>query len=428
MNAAPALVVVYERGAANVTEIARSLARLAPLVFVTREDSGHTRPLLPLLRDLGRVFTYRGTPDEVAGGLSTAGVGGIVTFSETMLAVTAELAEGLGLAHHSRETARLLTDKCLQRQRLNATGTGPVAASLLTRPEDWPDAVHRVGLPAIVKPVHGEGSRNTFRVDDPDEGQVLVRRLLDSESALAVEHLLRGRPCAPYGDYVSVESVTCGGTTTHLAVTGKFPLLPPFRETGQFWPAALPAEEYRGVLELAGEAVTALGVTTGITHTEIKLTRAGPRVIEVNGRLGGNVNELSLRAAGLDLVELAGRVALGHPVDIAPVRHDRVVFQYSNPVPPRPCRLLGVRGQRELRRTPGVTGYRAWIRPGASADGGVSTQDLDLITGEAADHAGMLDVVAGALGHLAFTFSFDPAEDPVEITARDLPASGAEPE
>lgn len=328
---------MYDRGAANVSEIAASLTKVAPLVFVTRHGSEHAEPLLPLLRDMGEVVTFRHAPGEVAGRLKAIGPGGITTFSEAMLNDTAELAAGLGLPFHSRETVRLLTDKFLQRRRLNESGTAGVAGSLLTRPQDWPDAVRRVGLPAVVKPARGEGSRNTYRVDDPTEGLGLVTGLLNTESALVLEQFLEGRPSAPYGDYVSVESVTSRGVVSHIAVTGKFPLLPPFRETGQFWPAALPEVEQRRLRDLASEAIASLGITTGITHTEIKLTGSGPRVIEVNGRLGGYINELSLRAAGLDLVELAGRVALGESVAPPPVTHDRVVFQYSNPAPPTPA-------------------------------------------------------------------------------------------
>ncbi|MBP5942800.1 hypothetical protein F3K43_48850 [Streptomyces sp. LBUM 1476] len=66
------------------------------------------------------------------------------------------------------------------------------------------------------------------------------------------------------------------GEVRVLAVTGKPALLPPFRETGQFWPSHLPAPEVAALGSLAADAVRALGVRSGITHTEIKLTPHGP--------------------------------------------------------------------------------------------------------------------------------------------------------
>lgn len=151
-------------------------------------------------------------------------------------------------------------------------------------------------------------------------------------------------------------------------------------------------------------------------------TDTGPRVIEVNGRLGGNINALSLRAAGPDLVELAGRLALGEAVDAPLVAHDRVVFQYSNLAPSFPCRLDSVAGQRQLRSTVGITGYRAWIRPGTQLDGGVSTSELDLIQGEADDHSVMIQLLREVLPHLTFTFTSPVGQ--VEISAPDLLAKG----
>ncbi|GGU48241.1 hypothetical protein GCM10010211_10550 [Streptomyces albospinus] len=405
MTSSPCLIVVYDRGAATVGEIAAALPQLASVVFVTREASEHTRPLLPLLQDIGDVVTFRESPAEAVGRLTSARPDGIVTYSESMLPVTAELAAELGLPFHSRDTVRLLTDKYAQRRRLHATGTDSVASRLITSPEEWPGALRAVGLPAIVKPVRGEGSRSTYRVDDSGGGFRLVSRLLAAEPGLVMEEFLQGRPCHPYGDYVSVESAVSKGAVSHLAVTGKFPLIPPFRETGQFWPAPLPDEELRRVQDLTGEAIRALGITTGITHTEIKLTNAGPRLIEVNGRLGGNINDLSVRAVRRDLVELAGRLALGEAVDAPPVTLNRVVFQYSNLAPSRPCRLDSLSGQRRLRNAPGITGYRTWIRPGTPIDGGVSTHDLDLIRGEAADHAEMIALLETALSHLTFGFT-----------------------
>ena len=94
-----------------------------------------------------------------------------------------------------------------------------------------------------------------------------------------------------------------------MAITGRFPLAPPFRETGFFIPATLGAEQKARVLDLAGQTLRALGVEHGAAHTEIKLTAEGLRVIEVNGRIGGGVPEMLQLAAGVDIVKLTMRAA-----------------------------------------------------------------------------------------------------------------------
>lgn len=124
------------------------------------------------------------------------------------------------------------------------------------------------------------------------------------EPALIVEEYLPGRDDQPLGDYVAVECAVDGGVVA-LAVTGKLRLLPPFRETGQFWPARLPADEREEIIDLAVAALEALDVRTGLAHVEIKLTPAGPRVIEVNGRLGGLQVDLAQRP-GFELGSAGG--------------------------------------------------------------------------------------------------------------------------
>jgi hypothetical protein len=57
--------------------------------------------------------------------------------------------------------------------------------------------------------------------------------------------------------------------------------------------------------------LTALGVSDGVTHTELMLTKDGPMIIEVNGRAGGPIPELISLCSDADLAIMAARVALG---------------------------------------------------------------------------------------------------------------------
>jgi hypothetical protein len=311
----------------------------------------------------------------------------VITFSELALSRTALLAAAAGVSGHAPELVDLLTDKARQRARLRATGVDDTPAWPVLAPADWADAVAHVGLPAVLKPARGGGSRGTFLVREAAEGERLLAGVLgraDGRSegpAYVAERYLRGAPGTLLGDYVSVESLCAGDDVQHLAVTGKLPLLPPFREAGQFWPAALPADERAAVLDLTTRALRALEVRTGLTHTEIKLTASGPRIIEVNGRLGGHINALSKDAVGVDLVRLAGLAALGRLDHVEVPVPSSVFFQKHALAPTVPCALLSVAGAREARRLPSVRGYRTLVPLGESLPGGVGTTELDLLWG-----------------------------------------------
>ncbi|KUJ69098.1 hypothetical protein ACZ90_14185 [Streptomyces albus subsp. albus] len=339
-----------------------------------------------------------------------------------MLGPTARLAEALSLPFHSGQTVELLTDKSAQRRRLHEAGVDMVRTHPLAAPDDWEQAVRHTGLPAVVKPARGEGSRSTVRIDDEDSGRRIVTALLATESGLIVEELLRGVDSHPYGDYVSVESAACRDGVFHYAVTGKFPLVPPFRETGQFWPSHLPDGEEAAVTSLVDRAVRALGVTRGLVHTEVKMTPEGPRIIEVNGRLGGHQAELAHRAAGLDLITLAGEIALDRSVRPERIRPDRVCFQLSTPGPTERCTLRRITGAAQVRALPGISLYRPSVRPGGTVEGGPATRFLDLTCGEAPDHRAMTALVAQVVALLSFDFEIDG--QPVARTAGELFAGG----
>ncbi len=88
------------------------------------------------------------------------------------------------------------------------------------------------------------------------------------------------------GPEVSVETVSHAGVVQVVGVTDKsIGGAPAFIETGHMFPAALPAAEAEDAVRTALAALKALGLTEGVVaHTEIKLTSAGPRVVEVNPR------------------------------------------------------------------------------------------------------------------------------------------------
>ena len=140
----------------------------------------------------------------------------------------------------------------------------------------------------------------------------------DDESTMVVESYMVGASPPPSGlfsDYVSVESVVAAGEISHLAVTGRLPQDEPFRETGLIIPSDFDPALQEEILALATAAIRAIGVRIGCLHTEIKVTTKGPRVIEVNGRIGGFVPQtLKLASPTTDLFEISCRVALGEKV------------------------------------------------------------------------------------------------------------------
>lgn len=178
-----------------------------------------------------------------------------------------------------------------------------------------------------------------------------------------------------------------------IAVTGKLPLAEPFRETGHFIPSTLSAAEESEVLALAAAATTALGITDGVTHTEVKLTCDGPRVIEVNVRMGGHVGDVLMSARGYDLTRAALQVAAGQRPDPVPGQCGGVSFKSFLVAPQQAVRLRAVRGATETKAIPGITGVDVLAAPGQNLDWRAGNQRLGSVEGTAADHPSLRRVI-----------------------------------
>jgi biotin carboxylase len=399
----------------NIAEIALGLSEHGELTLVCADPN---YPLLPMLQELGEVIMAVDGVDDAAGWLAASRPDAIVTFNDSVMPLTAKLAARLELPFHSRQVTERLIDKAVQRARLAECGVEELRSATLRSAADWPMAVSRVGLPAVLKPIRGNGSRDVYLITGIEQGRELADRLLGPGRCFILEEYLVGRPCWPFGDFVSVESIVSDGQVRHLAITGKLPMSPPFREVGHCWPSALAEHEQRQVKELVSRAVTALGVRLGLTHTEVKLTPDGPRIIEVNGRLGGFINDFARSAYRLDLIDIAGRLALGQPLPPMPGLLDRVYFQYLEPTPTTAFTLASSSGAREVRKLPGIIGFRSIYEPGVRFEPSVMTRYFHLIIGSAEDYAEMFWILDEVRNRLRYRISFVSGER--EFTGQQL--------
>ncbi|MFF7359444.1 acetyl-CoA carboxylase biotin carboxylase subunit family protein [Streptomyces sp. NPDC008125] len=397
----PLLAVVYDRGSAGAVEIVASARKLCSVVFVCDESSPGAAGTARQLGELAQVLDVTGmSPEEAGAALSALNVRGIVTFSEYRLAATAELAAVCGLPFHTVEVVGALVDKQRQRARLHVAGVQSTRCEVVRSVDDVPEAAARVGLPAVLKPRSGAGSVNTCRVDDLGQLNALAEEFTAGGAAeYVLEELLVGDPDgagAGFGDYVSVESVTSGGVVHHVCVTGKLPLAEPFRETGMFQPASLSPALRSEVLALTEAAIHALGITGGVTHVEIKLTPDGPRLIEVNGRMGGYVGALLRRLARFDLLRAALREALSLPVELPELSFASVEYVYFvTPPADSGQTLTALHGLDEVAGLDGVWQVKAEAAAGRSLDWRNGTEGhLGTVHGTAADHDRLRAAVA----------------------------------
>jgi biotin carboxylase len=360
------------------------------------EDDNSAR----LLPRLGTVADIEGLDfDQAARALADHRPDGIVTFVDDHVEAAAALAERLGLVYHSPAAAHTLVDKRLQRAALDDAGIAgprfwPVPADLSD--VELADLAATLQYPAVLKPAEGSGSRGIRRVGDAAE----LVRLLDGDARGAgsvVEQYLHD---APWEDdwaatYLSVESVVSGGRPSHVAITGRFPLAEPFRETGNFIPGLLEPRLHEPVLAMVDGAVEALTISNAVIHTEIKLTPDGPMLIEVNGRLGGRPPFVLHDVSTVNLFRAAFQVAAGIPVrfeGLAPCFG--VGFWLMLQPPMAATRVESITGLEEVSALSGVDQVNLRRKPGDAVDWREGTDSQVLtVRGRTPDHQTLAETI-----------------------------------
>ncbi|MGY1502631.1 ATP-grasp domain-containing protein [Streptomyces sp. QTS52] len=215
-----------------------------------------------------------------------------------LLPLVGRLNERLELRGHTERSGLLCSNKRLQRAALEEAGVPQPRWAPCPDTTTAQDFAKSVGWPVVVKPADRSASCAVFVVRGKDElNSAVDEALAESWGAdVVIEEYLDGPE-------FSVEAVVAEGEVTTVAVTGKgiggrTGVLKLDAEI----PARLESGDRTAVERVAAEAVLACGLLNGPAHTEIRLTTAGPRVVEVNGRIGGVFISHMVRAVtGVDL-------------------------------------------------------------------------------------------------------------------------------
>jgi biotin carboxylase len=250
------------------------------------------------------------------------GLAGVMSWDEARILHAMEVASAIGLPGDPSATARC-RDKHLTRQALAAAGVAqPESMRADTLDEALAEA-DRLGYPVILKPTDLGLSAGVIKVDGPQklaEAWEYINAwkhggIADWKPRILVEEYVTG-------EEISVDTAVHAGEIFPLCLAHKQIGYEPFCiEVGHYVYSEEPLLRDPQLLDLLHDTHRALGFNDGITHTEIMLTATGPKIIEVNGRLGGDmIPYLGLRASGVDTGLAAAAVACGrHPK----VEHDR---------------------------------------------------------------------------------------------------------
>ncbi len=198
-----------------------------------------------------------------------------------------ELRDRLGLPGLGAEAARNFRDKARMKTVLQKHGLPCARHQSAASTEEALAFAREIGFPLVVKPPAGSGARRTFRVEDELQLLESLRALPPSaqQPALVEEFMT--------GEEHSFDSISLDGRIVWHSINHYLPgPLEVLREPWIQWTVLLPREvdapEYQEIRSVAGRALNALGLRTGLSHMEwFRRPDGGVAISEVGARPPG---------------------------------------------------------------------------------------------------------------------------------------------
>eukprot|EP00629_Pelagomonadales_sp_RCC1024_P000439 CAMPEP_0119288328 /NCGR_PEP_ID=MMETSP1329-20130426/37064_1 /TAXON_ID=114041 /ORGANISM="Genus nov. species nov., Strain RCC1024" /LENGTH=527 /DNA_ID=CAMNT_0007289109 /DNA_START=89 /DNA_END=1668 /DNA_ORIENTATION=- len=257
---------------------------------------------------------------------------GVCTFCELSVPLVARLAEHLGLPGPSSAAVDTARDKHLTRAAMAKAGLPSPACKRVESAGDLAAAAAVVGFPAVLKPLNGAASLGVKKVlSQADLEQCYADVLAEMrDTVVSSGALVKKDPNSPGasdekiaflmeeyldGPEVDVDVVMARGEAAYARVVDNGPTAEPyFAETWGVCPSLLKPADQTVLRDLSVAALKCCGFDVGVFHVECKLTARGPRLIEINARMGGGqVRSTHLLCSGVDLVEETLFTCVGIP-------------------------------------------------------------------------------------------------------------------
>eukprot|EP01013_Petalomonas_cantuscygni_P007094 TRINITY_DN1866_c0_g1_i1.p1 TRINITY_DN1866_c0_g1~~TRINITY_DN1866_c0_g1_i1.p1 ORF type:complete len:1044 (+),score=311.26 TRINITY_DN1866_c0_g1_i1:216-3347(+) len=257
-------------------------------------------------------------------------VHGVITFWEDATVVTAMVARQLGCIANDPVAQHRVKNKfecCdfLGKAEMKTLYLPPVkaftaAVHRIRSAADLAPAIEAIPLPAVLKLEYGSSAVGVKLVQTPEDVRTTYESVQDT---LHGEDAHGGCGLGFNSDMIlmeyldgtehDVDLVIFGGQLVCAFVTDNSPTrLPYFCETAAVMPSQLSYDKQQMMVFAAHHVCRAAGLKYGVFNVEMKYTATGPRLIEINGRMGGfYIRDWIKRLYGVDLLRCAFLCSFG---------------------------------------------------------------------------------------------------------------------
>ncbi|MER9865390.1 acetyl-CoA carboxylase biotin carboxylase subunit family protein [Mesorhizobium sp. M0185] len=285
-----------------------------------------------------------------------AGITGFSGADESVYATVGKLCRHFDLPGPNPASIERCCDKFTQRQLLAEAGIPIPAFRLAANATDVESSAAEIGLPVVLKPAVGSGSSGVRLCRNHNELAEHATYLLDGQhrwrSPILVEEFAQG----PFFSAHIMGNEVIGIDAADFDRPSHFV----FRHLT--CPAPLTDDEHERIADVSLSCLPALGLGWGPTNVDIRWTKRGPVVIEVNPRLAGGTSPGLIQAAcGVDLITEHIKLIIGNEWDLRR-RHSHIAAAECLNAD-RDGILDWIDGDSRATAAPGVAEVRLYIKP-----------------------------------------------------------------
>lgn len=211
-------------------------------------------------------------------------------------------------------------------------------------------------FPVMVKSAKSTGSKDVLFVETKDKLEKQVEKLQakNPDETIIIEEYVDGSQYLVEA-LIYNNKIMIAGIIEQEITQGKR-----FIITGYGVLAEVPNHIKAGIEEVLQSIISQLGINNGALHLELRRTKGGWKLIEINPRIsGGAMNEMILAAFGFNLVEETLKLYLGESPSLIPKCTNYVFTQHV--IVSEKGILEKVTGKRKAMRSPGVV--KVFVKP-----------------------------------------------------------------
>ncbi len=284
---------------------------------------------------------------------------GVITTCDYYIDMVSDIAKALGCPCPFPNQVKNVRYKHMLRQSLDEIYNPQYELAY-----EWQDvlsATNKIGYPVVLKPVDLASSAYVRLIQNERE----LKEAYDQLEAFSINWREQKRDCTYLleeymdGDEVSIEAITYDGHTTIVGMTQKKLIgAPYFIEGGHMFPADLPLDMEKEIFECVIKALEATEYNHGVSHTEVKLTTKGPKIVEINPRCpGGHIVEIIELVNGVDMLQAFITLSLGMKPEIKKVDTEITSACVQFLTPPRGGKIIDIEGLETLSSDKNIVSY-----------------------------------------------------------------------